>query len=235
MKKRAFVKHTKQGRLIPGSLIVTTNGGYPIDGLYTEVPTNICCDTDVPGTITSSPKGWVRYTKKGAIVPGSLVVGKSYPKDGVWKEVYVDMCCATTGSNRFISDVFSPPTNGFFNILNLCTEETLLDPNQAGVINPGATCVEIENYNQLYISLNDSNGVYSNELASMEGNSGTLTFTQGSNSVTYSFTADSFIIVNTFNVIVFDTTLGSVPGSLVVTSPATGSFNTVDPITIIVG
>lgn len=92
-KKRAFVKYTKQGRLIPGSLIVTTKGGYPVDGLYTEVPTNICCDTDIPGTITTSPKGWVRYTKKGAIVPGSLVVGKSHPKDGVWKEVTIDLCC----------------------------------------------------------------------------------------------------------------------------------------------
>jgi hypothetical protein len=38
----------------------------------------------------------VRYTKKGTIVPGSLVVGKSHPKDGVWKEVLVDLCCITT-------------------------------------------------------------------------------------------------------------------------------------------
>jgi len=93
-KKRAFVKYTKQGRLIPGSLILTA-GSYPIDGLYTEVPTNICCDTDLPGVITASPKGWVRYTKSGQIVPGSLIVGKSYPKDGVWKEVVVDLCCDT--------------------------------------------------------------------------------------------------------------------------------------------
>lgn len=92
-KKRAFVKYTKQGRLIPGSLIVTTRGGYPIDGLYVEVPTNICCDTDIPGIITSSPKGWVRYTKTGQIVPGSLIVGKSYPKNGIWKEVVIDTCC----------------------------------------------------------------------------------------------------------------------------------------------
>lgn len=95
-KKRAFVKYTKQGRLIPGSLIVTTRGGYPTDGLYVEVPTNICCDTDISGTITSSPKGWVRYTKKGAIVPGSLIVSESHPRDGVWKEVYIDICCASS-------------------------------------------------------------------------------------------------------------------------------------------
>lgn len=37
-KKRAFVKYTKRGRIIPGSLIVTTQGGYPKDGIYREVP-----------------------------------------------------------------------------------------------------------------------------------------------------------------------------------------------------
>jgi hypothetical protein len=48
-KKRAFVKYTKQGRLIPGSLIVTTSGGYPINGLYQEVPMDLCClTTTVP-------------------------------------------------------------------------------------------------------------------------------------------------------------------------------------------
>jgi hypothetical protein len=138
-----------------------------------------------------------------------------------------------TLSSWYITDIFAPPGNSFFNILNLCINESLLDPNQAGQINPIATCVEIENYNQLYISLYDSNGVYSNELASMAGNSGTLTFTQGSNSVTYSFTAGSFLLNPFgFDLVVFDTILGSVPGSLVVTSPATGDFNMVDPITI---
>ena len=44
-KQRAFVKYTKQGRIIPGSLIVTTKGGYPKDGLYREVTTSLCCDT----------------------------------------------------------------------------------------------------------------------------------------------------------------------------------------------
>jgi hypothetical protein len=142
-------------------------------------------------------------------------------------------CCTPTTSNWNITDIYGPPSNGLFNIPNVCISESLLDPNQAGQINPGASCVPAENYNQLYISLYDSNGVYSNELASMVGNSGTLTFTQGSNSVTYSFTAGSFILnANGFDVVAFDTTLSSVPGSLVVTSPATGNFNMVDPITI---
>jgi len=45
-KKRAFVKYTKQGKLIPGSLIVTTSGGYPTNGLYYEVPVDLCCPTE---------------------------------------------------------------------------------------------------------------------------------------------------------------------------------------------
>ena len=98
VKKRAFIRYTQFGELVPGSLIITTNGGYPINGLYTEVPTNICCDTDTPGIITSVPKGWVRYTKSGEIVPGSLIVGNSYPKNGIWKEVYINICCSITST-----------------------------------------------------------------------------------------------------------------------------------------
>lgn len=45
MKQKAFVRYTKQGKIIPGSLIVTTKGGYPRDGLYREVSVNLCCDT----------------------------------------------------------------------------------------------------------------------------------------------------------------------------------------------
>ncbi len=43
-KKRAFVRYTKDGRVVPGSLIVTTKGGYPTGGLYQEVPVNLCCE-----------------------------------------------------------------------------------------------------------------------------------------------------------------------------------------------
>lgn len=49
-KKRAFVKYTKKGKIIPGSLIVTTNGGYPVDGLYKEVSVDLCCDDTNPCT-----------------------------------------------------------------------------------------------------------------------------------------------------------------------------------------
>lgn len=123
-KKRAFVKYTKQGRLIPGSLIVTTKGGYPVDGLYAEVPTNICCDTDIPGTITTSPKGWVRYTKKGQIVPGSLIVDKSHPKNGVWKEVLIDLCCDT---NSTTTTTTAPPVVDSMMTVNITGAESAFD------------------------------------------------------------------------------------------------------------
>lgn len=42
-KKRAFVKYTKSGIIVPGGLIITTNGGYPKGGPYYEVPANLCC------------------------------------------------------------------------------------------------------------------------------------------------------------------------------------------------
>lgn len=44
-KKRAFVRYTKSGKIIPGSLIITTKGGWPGSGLYAEVPIDLCCFT----------------------------------------------------------------------------------------------------------------------------------------------------------------------------------------------
>jgi hypothetical protein len=65
-KQRAFVKYTKQGRIIPGSLIVTTKGGYPKDGLYREVTTSLCCDT------TSNYAPWSLVTG-GVAGDGSVI------------------------------------------------------------------------------------------------------------------------------------------------------------------
>lgn len=44
-KKRAFIRYTKKGKIVPGSLILT-NGTYPKDGTYQEVNTDLCCDFD---------------------------------------------------------------------------------------------------------------------------------------------------------------------------------------------
>lgn len=71
-KQRAFVKYTKQGAIIPGSLIVTTKGGYPKDGLYKEVTTDLCCDNPIqlffaPFTVTNSAIS-IRFKCNGEIV-----------------------------------------------------------------------------------------------------------------------------------------------------------------------
>jgi hypothetical protein len=43
-KKRAFVRYTKSGEIVPGSLIITTNGGYPDkSSLWHEVTVDKCC------------------------------------------------------------------------------------------------------------------------------------------------------------------------------------------------
>jgi hypothetical protein len=42
-KKRAFVSYSKQGKIVPGSLILT-NGSYPNSpSLWKEVPADLCC------------------------------------------------------------------------------------------------------------------------------------------------------------------------------------------------
>ena len=55
MKKRAFVRYSKQGKVVPGSLILTS-GTYPKGpALWKEVPADLCCESgvkltfDIPG------------------------------------------------------------------------------------------------------------------------------------------------------------------------------------------
>ena len=82
-KQRAFVKYTKQGNIIPGSLIVTTKGGHPKDGVYREVSVNLCCDNvpETPGlrftTIIDNPEsqeGFIRFevVENGGSVDGII-------------------------------------------------------------------------------------------------------------------------------------------------------------------
>jgi len=45
MKKRAFVRYSKQGKIVPGSLILTS-GSYPQgSSTWSEVPADLCCET----------------------------------------------------------------------------------------------------------------------------------------------------------------------------------------------
>jgi len=47
MKKRAFVRYSKQGKIVPGSLILTS-GSYPNGpSTWNEVPADLCCTTSV--------------------------------------------------------------------------------------------------------------------------------------------------------------------------------------------
>jgi len=88
---------------------------------------------------------------------------------------------------------------------------------------------------QIYISAVNFDGTnLSSKLSQLISNTGTLTLIQGENDVTYSFTDKAFAleIGNPTNVF-SDRLYGSAPtGSITVTSPASGDFNTTDPIKI---
>ena len=115
-KQRAFVKYTKSGKIVPGSMIVT-QGTYPSGpAVWKEVNTDLCCeDTSYPSNLRL--KGFIRYTKAGKIVPGSLIIGSSYPKDGgIWRQVSVDLCCQSN-CIEFVVDT----TEGTFFVFSFVT------------------------------------------------------------------------------------------------------------------
>jgi hypothetical protein len=87
-KKKAYVRLTEQGKVMPGSMIVSKSNGVPKNGPYKEIITNLCCG-DTPFSVTSTKqKAWVCYDGNGEIIPGSLVVGPTYPQDRRnWREV----------------------------------------------------------------------------------------------------------------------------------------------------
>jgi hypothetical protein len=46
-KKRAFVRYSKQGKIVPGSLILTA-GSFPQgSSTWNEVPADLCCDNPI--------------------------------------------------------------------------------------------------------------------------------------------------------------------------------------------
>lgn len=60
-------------------------------------------------------RAFVRYSKQGKVVPGSMILtGGSYPKGpAIWKEVPVDLCC-TTSSNCVILQGIGQPGEGTY-------------------------------------------------------------------------------------------------------------------------
>lgn len=113
-----------------------------------------------------------------------------------------------------------------------------------GVTNPNLVGTADSNYKyQLYINANDTNGNdRSSVLDQLIGHAGTLTLTQGSNSVTYNFTNQAFNHANVGpnSPYFYDSQFGtggpgvgaSPLGSLTVLSASASSFNTSDPISI---
>jgi hypothetical protein len=60
-KKRAFVRYSKQGKIVPGSLILTA-GSYPNGpSTWSEVPADLCCNTCKSTAITSVITGVAEY------------------------------------------------------------------------------------------------------------------------------------------------------------------------------
>jgi hypothetical protein len=99
-KNKAWIQYTRQGQIVPGSLIVSSR--RPVNGVWYEVITDICCDTELPfGLISSRQKAFVKYDASGNIVPGSLIVTNAkLPRPGIWKEVYIDICCVSSNDDR---------------------------------------------------------------------------------------------------------------------------------------
>lgn len=50
-KKRAFVRYSKNGKLVPGSLIVTQGTHPDKPSTWKEVPYDICCDSNSGGCV----------------------------------------------------------------------------------------------------------------------------------------------------------------------------------------
>ena len=130
----------------------------------------------------------------------------------------------------FLLAQYSPAfINGSITFPNHQIGDFDLDPNHVGQ-------TDNSTYNtQIYINKFDSVG--NNEASLLDqlvGVAGTLTLTQGGNSVTYTFTNQAFANsanggINEYS----DTQYGSAPrGSITVSSPAVGNFNTIDPIAI---
>jgi hypothetical protein len=107
-KNKAWIQYTKQGEIVPGSLIVSPR--RPVNGVWYEVITDICCDIEPPfGLISSKQKAFVKYDASGNIVPGSLVLTDGrLPRPGIWKEVYIDICCSSTTSTTTTTTTNKP-------------------------------------------------------------------------------------------------------------------------------
>lgn len=103
-----------------------------------------------------------------------------------------------------------------------------LNPNHIGQFSPGSYATQI--YINKFGFANEDN---SSALNSWINKSGVVKLTQGSNSVTFSFTNQSFENTNYgFNVYADNVFENSVFGSITILAPASSDFNTTQPIQI---
>lgn len=130
----------------------------------------------------------------------------------------------TTGDYRLLAQYSPANNNGDMTFPNHNAANFSLNPNLVGTAGYA-----------IYINGNDLLGNSQvSILNNLIGNSGTLTLTQGSNSVTYSFTSTAFGTgMYGGNQYYWDNQYNGSPlNTITVISPATGNFNTVDLITI---
>ena len=91
--QHAFVKYTRNGHIVAGSLIIARN--YPKDnGIWLEVTESLCCDPN-PDACTGNgiKRAYIRFSQ-GHVVPGSLLLSDMCPPDiACWKEIPYNICC----------------------------------------------------------------------------------------------------------------------------------------------
>lgn len=80
-KQRGFVRYTKAGNIVPGSLILT-NGSYPSGpGLWKEITTDLCCENNN----TMNYKVYTALlTQTGTDAPVATVLENTLGFDIVW-------------------------------------------------------------------------------------------------------------------------------------------------------
>ena len=216
---RAFVQLNASGKVIPGTLT------------YCYVKPKIGSWKEVELRNTLSPykmKPFVN-TYNGKPVPGSLV--STYNRPTSLGNKYREVCqepsscnIPTTTTTTTIaptgwylrSNYPDAPNNGDITFPDFTTGVATFNPNNVG---NGDVAMIINRYD---ISGNptipDLTGLTNNL------NTGTLTLSQGSNTIVYSFNLFSFIVTGGLNQIQIY--------YISIDSPASGDFNTIDPINV---
>ena len=100
MKERAFVRYTKSGRIVPGSLVIT-QGTYPKDGTYKEVTADQCCS---PNELTFNVRTGITQNEDLGVFPHN----NTFPYTG-----YIDIAlgCAAMSNQTEWMYLYIPGTN----------------------------------------------------------------------------------------------------------------------------